>query len=280
MRNTRKWLLVGVSAALALSWAAVSGAVTRSSTTTVGTQSPGSASVKCPRGKTAVAANVVGEAGGSAAFPHITVNTLARTSARKVETKGYNYGERGKLTAIARCKTRPKSTVESATASVPAATSTSNGQGTATAECPRGTGIVFGGFRAERDKAAPDYVFIYVTSARRTGGRSWTVTALNSSTGGSGTVEALAYCGDVGRTESRTDTVGLGQFETGSADATCPRGTKVRYGGFKQQAGTPGRMELNAIKRSGDRDLRVTATEGFYLNPQDKMGLVAIAYCR
>ena len=37
---------------------------------------------------------------------------------------------------------------------------------------------------------------------------------------------------------------------------------------------------MNALKRSGDRRLRVTGTEGFYLNPTDTMGLKAIAYCR
>jgi hypothetical protein len=279
MAKTRKLLPITIGAVLALSWAAVGQAVTKSSTTTVGTQMPGSASVKCPKGETAVAANVVGQA-SSPPGPHLTVNTLARIGTRKVETKGYNYGESGKLTAIARCKTRPRSTLERATAPVPAATISGNGQGTATARCPRGQGIVFGGFRAERDPGVPDYVFIYVTTAMRTHGRTWTVHALNSSTDGSGTVEALAYCGDVRPTEARTDTIGLGQFETGSAEATCPRGTKARYGGFQRRPGTPGRLELNALKRSGERRLRVTGTEGFYLTPGDEMGLTAIAYCR
>jgi len=267
-----------LTGALVLGWAAIGGAVTKSSTTTVPTQQPGSASVKCARGQTAVAANVVGEARSSG--PLVTVNTLARTTARKVATKAYNYGESGHLTAIARCKARPKSTLVSETAPVPASTITSLGTGSATAECPRGQHIVFGGFRAKRDPTAPDYVFIYVTAALRTGARSWTVRALDSNTEGSGTVEALAYCGDAGRTQARTDTVALGQFETGTAEATCPRGTKARYGGFQRQPGTPGRMELNALKRSGDRRLRVTGTEGFYLNPTDAMGLTAIAYCR
>jgi hypothetical protein len=280
MTKTKKLAMVVIgTTALALSWAAVGDAVTRSSTTRVGTQEPGSASVKCPKGETAVAANVVGQA-SSPPGPHLTVNTLARRGTRRVETKGYNYGDPGRLTAIARCKKRPKSTLVSATAPVPAATIGGNGQGTATARCPRGEGIVFGGFRAKRDPNAPDYVFIYVTSAMRTHGRSWTVHALNSTPDGSGTVEALAYCGDVGAIHARTDTIGLGQFEVGSAEATCPRGTKVRYGGFQRRPGTPGRLELNALKRSGERHLRVTGTEGFYLSPGDEMGLTAIAYCR
>jgi hypothetical protein len=278
MAKTWKLWVVAISAAVALVWVAVGGAATRSSTTTVGTQEPGSASVRCPKGTAAVAANVVGEA--SYIGPHVTVNTLARTSGRKVETQAYNFGESGELTVITRCKNQPKPTLESATAPVPAATSTDNGHGTATARCPRGKRIVFGGFRAERDAGAPDYVFIYVTSAMRTHGRSWTVRALNTNSDGSGTVEALAYCGHVDKTEARTDTIALGQFETGSAHATCPRGTKVRYGGFQKQPGTPGRAELNAIKRSDSRHLRVTGTEGFYLTPGDTMGLTAIAYCR
>jgi hypothetical protein len=225
-----------------------------------------------------VAANVVGEARSQG--PQVTVNTLARTSARKVKTEGYNFGKSGKLTAIARCKAGPKSTLASASAPVPASTLTTIGHGTATAKCPRGEHIVFGGFRGERDASAPNYVFINVVAALRTNGRSWTVRALNVYSDGSGTVEALAYCGKVGKTKTRTGTMPLGQFETGTAKAVCPRGTKVRYGGFKRQPGTPGRVDLNAIKRSGDRRLRVTGTEGFYLLPQDEMGLTAIAYCR
>ena len=277
MVKTRKRSLVAMSAALALSSAVVAGATTRSSTTTVGTQEPGSASVKCPKGKTAVAASVVGEAASSG--PHVTVNTLARAGTRTVKTEAYNFGDPGGLTAIAGCKAQPKSRLETATAPVPAATSDS-GEATATAQCPRGKRIVFGGFRAKRDADAPDYVFIEVTSATRAKGQRWRVHALNVYTDGSGTVEALAYCGNVGKTKARTDTVALGQFETGSAEATCPRGTQVGYGGFKKQAGTPGEVNLNAIKRRDERRLRVTGTERFYLSLGDTTGLTAIAYCR
>ena len=196
-----------------------------------------------------------------------------------MKAAAYNFGDAGELTAIARCKRRPRSSLESDTAAVPAATISGSGEGTATARCPRGERIVFGGFRAERDSDAPDYVFIYVTSAMRAKGQRWRVHALNTNTDGSGTVEALAYCGKVGKSTARTDEVALGQFETGSAEANCQRGTTVRYGGFEQVPGTPGRLELNAIHRSGRRSLRVTATEGFYLNPGDTMGLRAIAYC-
>ena len=163
---------------------------------------------------------------------------------------------------------------------VPAATSTGDGEATATAQCPPGKRIVFGGFRAKRAADAPDYVFIEVTSAIRAKGQRWTVHAINVYSDGSGTVEALAYCGNVGKAKARTDTVALGQFETGSAQATCPRGTQVGYGGFKKQAGTPGQVDLNAIERSDQRRLRVTGTERFYLSPGDTTGLTAIAYCR
>ena len=136
------------------------------------------------------------------------------------------------------------------------------------------------GLSRKRAADAPDYVFIEVTSATRANGQRWSVHALNVYSDGSGTVQALAYCGNVGNAKARTDAVALGQFETGSAQATCPRGTQVGYGGFKKQAGTPGQVDLNAIERSGERRLRVTGTERFYLSPGDTTGLTAIAYCR
>lgn len=274
----RKRSLVAIGVALCLCSAAVAGATTVSSTTTVGTQEFGSASVKCPKGKTAVAANVVGQA--ASAGPQVRINTLARTGRRTVTTEAFNFGKPGKLTAIARCETRPASELTSATVPVPAATSTEIGEATATAQCPAGKRIVFGGFRAKRAADAPDYVFIEVTSATRANGQRWRVHAFNVYSDGSGTVEALAYCGNVGNARARTDTVELGQFETGSARATCPRGTQVGYGGFKKQAGTPGQVDLNAIERTGKRRLRITGTERSYLSPGTTTGLTAIAYCR
>lgn len=278
MPNTRKRSLVAISVAIVLSSAGLADATTVSSTTTVGTQMPGSASVKCPKGKTAVAANVVGDAASGG--PQVVVNTLARTGPRTVMTKGYNYGQPGKLAVITRCQTRPKSTLASATVPVPAATSTASGEAIATAQCPPGKRIVFGGFRAKRDADAPNYVFIEVIAATRAHGQRWSVHALNVSPDGAGTVEALAYCGNVNNAKPQTDTVALGQFGTGTAQATCPLGTQVGFGGFKKEAGTPGQVDLNAIERSGERRLRVTGTERFYLSPGDTTGLTAIAYCR
>ncbi len=278
MVSTRKRLLVAISVAFALSSAALAGATTMSSTTTVGTQKSGSVSVNCPKGKTAVAANVVGQAASSG--PQVMVNTLARIGTRTVTASAFNTGEPGKLTVITQCQTGPRSALTSATAPVPAATSTANGEATATAQCPPGKRLVFGGFRATRDAGAPDYVVIEVTSAIRASGQRWMVHALNVYSDGSGTVEALAYCGNVGNAEARTSTVALGQFQTGTAQATCPSGTHVGYGGFTKQAGTAGQVDLNAIESSGESRLRVTATERFYLSPGDTTGLTAIAYCR
>jgi hypothetical protein len=278
MANTRKRSLVAISVALVLSSAAVAGATTRSSTTTVGAQEYGSTSVRCPKGQTAVAANVVGEA--SSGGPRVEVDTLARTGKRTVTTQAYNSGGPGKLTAIARCETGPESAPVSATAPVPAETITGDGEATATAQCPPGKRIVFGGFRAKPDADAPGYVVIEVTSATRASGQRWRVHALNVFPDAAGTVEALAYCGKVDSAKARTGTVALGQFETGTAQATCPRGTQVGFGGFKKQAGTPGQVNMNAIESSGGRSLRVTGTERFYLSPGDTTGLTAIAYCR
>lgn len=277
MARTRERWLIAVVAALAVTSVAAAFAGTESSTTTVQTQQPGSAVVKCPKGKTVVGAGVVGETGTSPA-PSVQVNTMAGKGERKVKAGGFNYGEPGNLTAIARCSKRPSSKLSSATARVPASTNTTTGEGTATARCPHGTRILFGGFQAKRDPGAPSDVFVEVNSAKRVKGEGWRVHAFNVSSDGSGMVQAQAYCAKVGRTETRTATAELGQFETGSAVAECPRGETVRYGGFEHTPGTVGDIGFNALERTAPRRLRVTATERFYVSP-DMTGLTAIAYC-
>jgi hypothetical protein len=269
---TRK---LGVIAAIAVLgaavWAAVGGAATKSSTTTIETQSLGSAVVKCPKGQRVVAADVHGDAAVSG--PRVVVSTLVRPTARKLSTQAWNFGDPGELTAIARCKKRPKARQASESTTLEQFEEDS-----VTVRCPKGKRIVFGGFRGEREDAfsAPS---VFVTAARRTGARAWTVEGSNAGDL-PGELRALAYCGKTGKTQTHTDTINLGQFELGSAEAVCPRGTKVRYGGFEKVAGTPGRVELHALERRGGRRLRVTASEGFYLLPGDEMGLTAIAYCR
>jgi hypothetical protein len=271
-RAAQARLAIAATAVLAAAvWAAVGGAATKSSTTTVEPQSLGSAEMKCPKGQRVVAANVHGDAAESG--PRVVVNTLVRPSKRKLTTEAYNFGDTGELTAIGRCEKRPRSK--------PVSESTTLEQyeeGSVTASCPKGKRIVFGGFHGEREDAfsAPG---VFVTAARRTGARGWTVEGSNAGDL-AGELEALAYCGKTGKTKARTETIGLGQFELGSAEASCPRGTHVRYGGFEKVAGTPGRVELHAMERKGGRRLRVTASEGSYLSPGDEMGLTAIAYCR
>ena len=272
MTKARKLALVAATGTVAaVGWAAIGGAATKSSTTTVGVQEPGSTSVKCPKGKRVAAANVHGDATESG--PNVVVNTLVRPTKRKLSTEAYNFGTAGELTAIARCKKGPKSKRVSESTTLE-----QYEEDSVTATCPKGKRIVFGGFYGEREDAfsAPS---VFVTAARRSGARGWTVEGSNAGDL-PGELEALAYCGKVGRTKARTDTISLGQFELGSAEAVCPLGTKVRYGGFEKMAGTPGRVELHALERTGGRRLRVTASEGFYLTPGDEMGLTAIAYCR
>jgi hypothetical protein len=279
MARTSKRLLIALVAALAVTSVAVAYAVTKSSTTKVQAQKRGSAVAKCPKGKTVVGAGVVGETGTPSPAPSVEVNTLVGKGERKVETGGYNSGGRsGNLTAVARCSKRPSFKLRSATVTVPASTNTTTGEGTATARCPHGTRILFGGFRAKRDPGAPSNVFIEVDSAKRVKGERWRVHAFNVYSEGPGTVQALAYCAKVGRAEPRTATAALGQFETGSAVAKCPRDKTARYGGFEHTPGTGGEIGFNAIEHTAPRRLRVTATERFYVSP-DTAGLTAIAYC-
>jgi hypothetical protein len=226
-----------------------------------------------------VGASVIGDTPPSSGQgPSVQVNTMAGKGKRKVKAHGYNFGEPGNLTAIARCGKRPKPTVASDTELVPASTNTTTGEATATARCPRGTRILFGGFKANRAPGSPSYVFIEVNSAKRVKDEGWRVHAFNVYTDGPGKVKALAYCAKVGKTEARTAKVALGQFETGSAVAKCPTGETVRYGGFEHTPGTVGDIGFNALDRTTPRRLKVTATERYYISP-DTTGLTAIAYC-
>jgi hypothetical protein len=267
---------------LAVGFAALSGAGTKSSTTPLDGLEDGSAKVRCKQGQRVVAVGARGEVGDEvmAGDPVVTLNEVARPARRRARVSGSNRGtDEGDLTAIVRCKKRPRAKITSASTSVPPAGMESEVE-SVTAKCPPGTRIVFGGFRTEfRPSDAPDNPIVFPTAAKRTGPRDWTVEGTNLADGpdDAGDLTALAYCGDVESTQKRTATTSTDAFDVGVADARCPRGTKLRYGGFDgtnpQEA--VALTFLNAFHRLNNRTFRAS-----HLAFAGAADLTAIAYCR
>jgi hypothetical protein len=278
MRRTRLVLPVAATAVIAL-WAAIGGAATKSATTTLGVGEAGSTDVRCKKEQRVVGVNAVGEAedlfGGG---PAITLGEISRPGKRRAQAAGTNVGSgSGDLTAIARCKRQPKSKPESKSITIPPAGMEVEVESVST-KCPRGKRIVFGGFRAEQRSASdPPGSIIVPTAARREGARRWTVEAFNLADGpdDSGELESLVYCGDVKRTEAHTETEAVQPLEPGRATARCPRGTKLRYGGFEGATTPNGAIFVSGLARTGGRTFQASGF-AFSMTPLD---LTAIAYC-
>jgi hypothetical protein len=266
-------------AVLAAAWASVGGAATKSSTTTLGTAEAGSTDVSCKKTQRVVGVNAVGEADEFGSGPAVVLGEVSRPGKRRARASAFNFGMAGgDLTAIARCKRRPKSKLESKSITIPPAAGDLQTE-SVSAKCPRGKQIVFGGFRAEqRPEGNPDNPVVIPTAATREGPRRWTVEGFNLSDGpdDAGELESRVYCGDVKRTAAHAETEAVEPLETGSATARCPRKTKLRYGGFEASSTINGAIFVSGLERTGGRTFRAS---GFALS-MTPLDLTAIAYCR
>jgi hypothetical protein len=151
---------------------------------------PTSVTAKCPRGKR------VAFGGFKADFdPNFGPNTgaiwisaLRRASNRAWKASGINLGnDVGTLTSVVYCGHVPKTTEHSASAVVPGQQRRS-----ATATCPKGQKLAFGGFIAPLTYSGE---FVQIDRAVRASSRAWTAQAINLSTHSTtGTLRSLAYC--------------------------------------------------------------------------------------
>jgi hypothetical protein len=261
-------------------WAAIGGAATKRSTTTVGPGEADSTDVRCKKDQRVVAVNAVGESGSLfVPDPAVVIGEISRPGKRRARARGFNYSmTAGDLSVIARCKRQPKSKLESESITIPPAGMELE-TASVSAKCPRGEGIVFGGFRAEQRPADdPDNPILIPIKAKRHGARAWQVEAFNLADGpdDAGELRSLAYCGDVKKTKAHAETVAVDPLETESATARCPRGTKVRYGGFEGTATTDGAILTTGLERTGRRTFQASGL-ALSMTPLD---LTAIAYCR
>jgi hypothetical protein len=272
--------LVATACALGvLVWAALSGAATRSSTTTIEGGQTGSTQVRCRQARRVVGVDARGESGFSFSGPVVVLGEISRPGRRRARAAGQNFGmSEGQLTAVARCRRGPRSRLQSETITIPPASADVETQ-TVAASCPRGRRLVFGGFRAEqRPQGDPDNPIVIPTAAKRTGPRTWRVEGFNFADGpdDAGELSALAYCGKAKRTTAKVGTRSIDPLESQSATARCPRGTRVRYGGFQAETQPNGALLITGLARTGRRTFRATA---FALSMLP-LELTAIAYCR
>jgi hypothetical protein len=112
--------------------------------------------------------------------------------------------------------------------------------GSVTATCPKGEHVSFGGLIAEfkPPPKAAGHPAEFPTGMYRSAPDRWTVTGQSNSTGASGHLSAVAYCGRGRVSTSASRTAPLPGSRALSATATCPAGTVVVGGGYRSGSGS------------------------------------------
>jgi hypothetical protein len=159
--------------------------------------------------------------------------------------------------------------------------------GSAGAKCPRGTGVIAGGFGSPNFSPGNNEAAVARIGSQRTGKRKLKTTAFNFG-GESGVLNSIAYCSRAGRrVRVASDKVFVGPQSAGVAVATCPGRSRAVAGGFASPgfsaAGAP-RVITMTSKRVGPGQWRV---EGFNLGDDNDNQtsdphpgtLIAYAYC-
>lgn len=103
----------------------------------------------------------------------------------------------------------------------------------ATATCPQGTTLVGGGYHLQ---LANNEQFIYIRSDYPSAANAWTVTESNPQSGGAVTLTTYAYCLTTTNVTLTVTTTSASSPPNGMGVATCPGGTALVGGGFKQPA--------------------------------------------
>lgn len=250
--------------------------------TTIAPGSFGMAVAKCHGGRTAVSSGFA--APGFDPNGGATVGRLASTRIGKhqMKTRALNFGSQaGELVSFAYCALNDHGLhVRSASTQVQP-----NTQGSAIADCPRGTIAVGGGFGTPRFSTDQGPQIITLTS-RRLGERHWKVVGVNikpDSGEQAGTLIARAYCAAAPFelvTRSKEVTPPLGALQT--FDVRCPNGSGAYSGGFDgnvqlqgNQAGAT--VAITSKRASGGRVWRTSALSIFDSGPGRA---TAYAYCR
>jgi hypothetical protein len=262
MTNVRRLAIVAVTGMVAaVGWAAIGGASTETASTFLSNAEVGSVDVQCPPGKRVVLGGLRGEFDRDA-NARVNVDELSRPSKNVLRVGGYGPGStEAELTAIATCKRKPKSREVSETVGA------DQPEVSATARCPAGRQIVFGGFRGDLTATAQ---FVVPTAAFAAPGRRWTVEGFDSSTAGE--LTALAYCGKVDKAKERSKTQTIAPEVADTVTARCKRKQRFAYGGFDSGVTNE---QLTGLERTGRRKWSVTV----FNDTPDPIQTTAFAYC-
>lgn len=103
----------------------------------------------------------------------------------------------------------------------------------ATATCPQGTTLIGGGYHLQ---LANNQQFIFIRSDYPSAANAWTVTESNPQSGGAVTLTTYAYCLTTTNVTLTVNTTSASSQLDGTGMASCPAGTALVGGGFKQPA--------------------------------------------
>ncbi|MGZ8667639.1 MAG: hypothetical protein ACXWZM_11100 [Solirubrobacterales bacterium] len=159
--------------------------------------------------------------------------------------------------------------------------------GSATGKCPRGTGVIAGGFGSPDFSPGNNQAGVARIGSQRVGKRRLRTTAYNFGDE-AGVLNSIAYCSRAGRrVRVASSKVFIGPRSAGVAVATCPGSSRVVGGGFASpgfSAASAPRVLTLTSKRFGPNHWRV---EAFNINDDDDNNssdphpgtLIAYAYC-
>ncbi len=131
-------------------------------------------------------------------------------------------------------------------------------RGSATATCPIGEHVSFGGF-IDEFKSPPmtnGHAAAFPTSMRRSAPDRWTVTGQSEAIGTGSHLSAVAYCDRGSVSTSASSTVSLPGSRALTAIATCPAGTVVVGGGYSSGSSS---THVEAVGQTEREDQRRTA---------------------
>jgi hypothetical protein len=256
--------VAALAALVVLAASASAGLKEKSSSVELGASEAGSATAQCKRGSEAVAGGFELPPDFSAAFDAV------RAGKRKWTAEGRTGSTPGSLTAFVYCdRSEPGLKKKSIDVSFDPETTTPS----STAKCKRGSEAVSGGFSSESE-FRPQAV-----ASRRDGKRRWTASGINPAS--EGTFTAFAYCdkSEPGL-KTKSATVAIGGFQSGTATTKCKRKTQLVSGGFSSPegmtAGFPGpAVIVTESRREGKRSWTVSGIAG-----SGGGSLTVYAYCQ
>jgi hypothetical protein len=253
--------LAAVAATAGLAGGAIK--VKESTVTLVANGDEESATAKCKKGLRAVSGGFDGPgfvADGDG--PYQIPLTSLRESKRKWTGSAVDDGDGGPYTVIAVCSDElPKLKQKAESTTIP---EDEDDIGTVSVKCPRGGEAVSGGFVPEvLDADGNDFNF--VTESRRTGKRSWKVSAYNNS-GDPLELTAFVYCAKekIGlKTKSATAETDESDVNI-DAKAKCRKGQRAISGGF-----------TGTLQADPDTFSREVFSQPFVSRPAGKRGWLA-----